>query len=148
MSINRITAEDVAALRRHLDESMSGRPNAFNIYQTIATKSAIYPGQGTPIGLDYVALKGCGEAGEFAEHVGKAMRDDRLINVVDGAVSFEPLTPERHAALVKEIGDQLWYLAAKCNELNITLAQAALVNIEKLFDRTSRDTLRGSGDER
>lgn len=124
-----------------------------NIYQTIALKSAIYPGRGTPIGLMYVALKGAGEAGEFAEHVGKALRDDNLLDMDELdeefiGLSVSPLTPERRDKLIKEIGDQLWYLAAKCQELGITLGDAAHINLQKLASRTARGKLQGSGDDR
>ena len=124
--------------------------NALNLYQRLATGTAIYPGQGSPLGLIYVALKGAGEAGEFAEHVGKAMRDDGFITMedVDEEITDGQLTPERRALLIKEIGDELWYLAAKCNELDITLSEAALINVNKLRDRQTRGTLRGSGDDR
>ena len=124
--------------------------NALNLYQRLATGTAIYPGQGSPLGLIYVALKGAGEAGEFAEHVGKAMRDDGFITMedVDEEITDGQLTPERRALLIKEIGDELWYLAAKCNELDITLSEAALINVNKLRDRQTRGTLRGSGDNR
>jgi len=124
--------------------------NALNLYQRLATGTAIYPGQGSPLGLIYVALKGAGEAGEFAEHVGKAMRDDGFITMedVDEEITDGQLTPERRALLIKEIGDELWYLAAKCNELDTTLSEAALINVNKLRDRQTRGTLRGSGDNR
>src|SRR5688572_7118544 len=70
MTINGIKRDDVEefATRRVTDIK-----NLLDEYQRIATQSAIYPGKGTPLGLNYVALKGAGEAGEFAEHVGKAM---------------------------------------------------------------------------
>ena len=123
------------------EKECKGFSNALNLYQRLATGTAIYPGQGSPLGLIYVALKGAGEAGEFAEHVGKAMRDD-------GFAGDEILTPERRALLIKEIGDELWYLAAKCNELDVTLSEAALINVNKLRDRQTRGTLRGSGDNR
>lgn len=153
-TINAITRADV--------ESFRAGDGSMDMYQRIATKSAIYPGQGTPLGLVYVALKGCGEAGEFAEHVGKAMRDDNLIQqfpakgeekrpsgfVDTFAYASYPMTPERRSKLIKEIGDKLWYLAAMCNELGITLSEVALINLEKLCDRTERDALRGSGDDR
>lgn len=149
-AINRITRDDV--------ETFKLVP-AFNIYQRIATQSAIYPGQGTTLGLIYTALKMNGEAGEFAEHVGKAMRDDDLLEIRngdDGRRGDEPcvclddgeLTADRHTLLVKEIGDVLWYLSAACNELGITLAEAAATNLEKLCDRGERNQLQGSGDTR
>jgi len=65
-----------------------------------------------------------------------------------GKVGLCQLTPERKALIVKEVGDVLWYLSAICNELHITLAEAAVANISKLKDRTDRDALSGSGDER
>lgn len=112
-----------------------------NEYASKAMQTAIYPGAGTPMGLAYVALKMNGEAGEFAEHLGKAMRDEHLADI------GEPLD-ERHALLVKEVGDVLWYLAAACRELGITLEDAAQINLAKLADRNTRNKLQGSGDER
>lgn len=147
--INGLTREDVERFRTFEGQA----PNMLNLYQQIATKSAVYPGAGTPLGLAYVALKMNGEAGEFAEHVGKAMRDDHLVDDIEfvgGVAEYTPgiLTRERHTLLVKEVGDVLWYLSAACNELGITLAAAAAINLEKLADRTERDALRGSGDDR
>lgn len=153
--INHITEEDLSAFQH--------KP-MMNHYQIIATKSAFYPGQGTALGLAYVALKLNGESGEFAEHVGKAMRDDDFVVVVSVPetetgkvapwkpirydVSLNQMSPERKALVVKEIGDVLWYLSAACNELGISLAEAAMGNLQKLKDRTDRDALRGSGDDR
>lgn len=130
--INRIDEQDIRVQKDY---------GFFTDYQHAATKSAIYPGRGTALGLAYVALKGAGEAGEFAEHVGKAMRDDSLMETGE-------LTDERRMALIKEVGDQLWYLAAKCNELGITLNEAAVINLRKLADRQARGVQRGSGDNR
>lgn len=158
--MNRITREDVADFKATIeyDRENYSEGTSFDHYQTIATKSAVYTGQGTPLGLAYVALKLNGEAGEFAEHVGKAMRDDGLIvaelqapdehGTKFGKVGFCQLTPERRALLVKEVGDVLWYVSAACNELGITLSEAASENLEKLRDRCERNALRGSGDTR
>lgn len=116
-------------------------------YQHLATGTAIYPGMGEPVGLQYVALKMNGEAGEFAEHVGKAMRDDKFGE--DHYLSKPvPLTVNRRDLLIKEVGDVLWYLSAACNELGITLSEAANVNLRKLYDRLHRNALQGSGDNR
>lgn len=147
MAINRITRADVESFRAYV----SG-PNSLDQYQSLSSQSAIYPGQRTPLGLAYVALKLNGEAGEFAEHVGKAMRDDGLIETEPHgdftAAYFESLTPDRRTSVIKEIGDVLWYLGAACRELGINLSDAAATNLEKLADRTERDALRGSGDDR
>jgi len=147
--MNSITKEDVEGLK----VVTLLNSNALDEYQRLATKTAIYPGCGTPLGLMYVALKMNGEAGEFAEHVGKAMRDDGLGNglyydngvVQDGG---HGLTSQRHLALVKEVGDVLWYLSAACNELGIKLSDVAVTNLEKLQSRTERGKLSGSGDNR
>lgn len=130
-AINRITRDDVLTFQQD---------PRLNLYQHIAGKSAIYPGKGHTTGLMYVGLKLNGEAGEFAEHVGKALRDDDLWN--------SAIREDRREALIKEIGDVLWYLGAACTELGITLGEAAETNLRKLCDRTERDALRGSGDER
>lgn len=149
-AINKLTAENVATFA-----NLTTGNNDLDIYQALATLSAIYPGRGTPLGLTYVALKMNGETGEFAEHVGKAMRDDDLSHpFIDrngeptDAFGFSELTPERKALLIKEIGDVLWYLSAACNELGISLSEAALTNLQKLAARTEAGTLQGSGDDR
>lgn len=150
-AMNRIDRKDVDAFKYLNAHSVEF--NSLDRYQEIATCSAIYPGHGTPLGLQYVALKMNGEAGELAEHIGKAMRDDNWIELrrgADGVYStiFNPLTDERRALIIKEIGDVLWYLSAACNELGISLSHAAAENLEKLCDRGERNALRGSGDER
>lgn len=132
-TINKITQEDVVFFS---EENCD-----IDVYQSIATRSAFYPGKGTPLGLVYVALKMNGEAGEFAEHVGKTMRDDALMEE-------KQLTMARRELLIKEVGDVLWDLAAACNELGITLSEAAHANLMKIKDRGERGTLQGSGDNR
>ena len=117
-------------------------PMTLDHYQEMATRTAIYPGRGTVLGLTYVALKLNGEAGEVAEHLGKALRDDGLGSSVDG------LTAERRAAIIREGGDVLWYLAALCEELGIGLGEMAAHNIAKLRSRSARGTLQGEGDDR
>lgn len=148
--INRITEEDIAYF--HGTQTLKA-------YQQAAGKSAIYPGKGTILGLLYCGLKLNGEAGELAEHIGKALRDDDAMPLSTGddgrrgdtdCVWLEDcnLTKTRHDLIVKEIGDCLWYLGAMCNELGITLYDAASINLYKLKDRGDRDQLQGSGDER
>lgn len=107
-----------------------------NEYQSEAAVTAIYP-QGGITGLMYTALGLCGEAGELAENVKKAMRDDKCI-----------VTNERREALLKELGDVMWYVAQIANELSYPLAQVAKENLEKLRSRQERGVLTGSGDHR
>lgn len=150
--INAITSEDI--------DNFISNPT-LNAYQIAATKSAIYPGKGTPRGMSYVLHKLAGEAGEANEHFGKAQRDDGfgepVIGYIGGGMTRDAevyihypkqLTEERREFLLKEIGDCLWYLSALCNELGTTLTKVALMNLKKLSGRARRGTLQGSGDNR
>lgn len=106
-------------------------------YQQKAIETAIYPFKGALIGKMYCALKLNGEAGEIAEKIGKAVRDDDLT-----------ITPERREALKLELGDVLWYIAALANELDFTMSEIAQANVAKLAKRKIVGTLQGSGDDR
>ncbi len=108
---------------------------SFDDYQEEASKTAIYPNKGD--NLYYPALGLAGEAGEVCEKVKKIMRDD------GGEVSIE-----KAGELVKEIGDVLWYVAALCEELDISMEAAASINLAKLKARQENGTLQGSGDNR
>lgn len=112
-----------------------------NKYQMMSQTTAIYPGKSAPLGLMYVALKLSGEAGEFSEHLGKAMRDD-------GFSMGNDLTDAHKELLIKELGDVMWYVAAACTELDVTMAEVMHANLEKLRDRAARGVLGGSGDSR
>jgi len=121
----------------------------FEEYETNALSTAVYPGRGEGFGLMYVALKMNGEAGEFAEHVGKAMRDDKFIDYAEYEGWWcNALDPERESLLIKEIGDVLWYLAAAAKELGTDLSTIARINNEKLAKRKAEGKLGGSGDNR
>jgi NTP pyrophosphatase (non-canonical NTP hydrolase) len=104
-------------------------------YQLRSRATAVYPGAGS--NLTYPALGLCGEAGEAAEKVKKAIRDD-------GGV----LTAERRDALGAELGDVLWYVAQLATEAGLDLGEIAQGNLDKLRSRRERDVLAGSGDRR
>jgi NTP pyrophosphatase (non-canonical NTP hydrolase) len=103
-------------------------------YQRLSRRTAEYPREAW---LAYPALGLAGEAGEVAEHAKKAIRDD------GGEV-----TGERRAAMSKELGDVLWYVAQLASELGLDLEEIARGNLEKLLSRQQRGVLSGSGDER
>ena len=103
-------------------------------YQRLSRRTAQYPRSDW---LAYPALGLAGEAGEVAEHVKKAIRDDA------GTV-----TEQRRAALAAELGDVLWYAAQLASELGLGLEEIAQANLDKLASRQRRDVLSGSGDER
>lgn len=134
-----------------------------NEYQHKASGTAVYPGRMSPHGLMYCALKLNGEAGELAEHVGKAMRDDGFgqpasykagalragdLGRVTSPEQLTNLTDERRQLVLKEVGDVAWYLAAICDELGVHLADVLQMNLDKLASRRQRGTLSGSGDNR
>jgi NTP pyrophosphatase (non-canonical NTP hydrolase) len=104
-------------------------------YQDRSRATAVYPDAGR--NLTYPALGLCGEAGECAEKVKKAIRDD------GGA-----LTEERRAALAAELGDVLWYLAQLATEAELDLDEIAADNLAKLLSRRDRGVIQGSGDAR
>ena len=104
-------------------------------YQLGSRATAVYPDAGN--NLTYPALGLCGEAGECAEKVKKAIRDD------GGA-----LTNERRAALAAELGDVLWYVAQLATEAGLDLDEIAEDNLAKLLSRSERGVLQGSGDSR
>jgi NTP pyrophosphatase (non-canonical NTP hydrolase) len=103
-------------------------------YQRQSRRTAEYPREAW---LAYPALGLAGEAGEVAEHAKKAIRDDAG-NVSD----------ERRAAMSKELGDVLWYVAQLATELGLDLNEIAAQNLEKLLSRQQRGVLSGSGDDR
>jgi NTP pyrophosphatase (non-canonical NTP hydrolase) len=103
-------------------------------YQRLSRRTAEYPREAW---LAYPALGLAGEAGEVAEHAKKAIRDD------GGSV-----TEERRAAMAKELGDVLWYVAQIASELGLELEDIAQGNLDKLLSRQRRGVLSGSGDER
>ena len=104
-------------------------------YQQRSRATAVYPGAGE--NLLYPTLGLCGEAGEVAEKIKKMIRDDAGL-----------LSEERRAALSKELGDVLWYLAQLATEADLDLETIAEANLEKLLSRQDRNVLQGSGDDR
>jgi NTP pyrophosphatase (non-canonical NTP hydrolase) len=107
----------------------------FGEYQRLSRRTAVYPDAGA--NLAYPALGLCGEAGEAAEKVKKAMRDDG-----------GQLTPQRQVALAGELGDVLWYVAQLATEAGLDLGEIADGNLAKLLSRQERNVLQGSGDNR
>lgn len=78
-----------------------------------------------------------GEAGETADKVKKIIRDKK-----------GEATEEDRAAIIKELGDVLWYVASISRYLGVPLSEVAKKNIDKLEDRYQRNTIHGQGDER
>jgi NTP pyrophosphatase (non-canonical NTP hydrolase) len=99
------------------------KPITFVQYHKKAQKTAIYPKE---VGLQYCAIKLDGEVGETNELIGKAYRDDG-----------GHFTPERLAAIKKEIGDCAWYLAGMCENLGFNMREIAKVYTQRLYHLTT-----------
>lgn len=118
----------------------------FNEYQKLAIKTdldAKFLGEvmekrtlNTVAFLDK-ALGVAGEAGEFADKIKKIMRDKKG--------SFDD---DDRDAIIKELGDVLWYVAVVSLYLGVPLSEVAEGNIKKLASRAKRNTLQGQGDNR
>ena len=113
----------------YYNETYKNKDMSLNEYQNAAAKTAVYK---TAHQILYPALGLAGEAGEVANKVKKMLRDNEF----------------DRDAIVAEIGDVLWYIAALSRDLNVNLQDIALANIEKLYGRKERGTLQGSGDKR
>lgn len=111
----------------------------FDEYQKAAESTNLTPGSSEVLSVAFMdkVLGLVGEAGEFADHVKKILRDDDA-----------KMTPERRAVLIKELGDILWYIALLAKHLDMPLEEIATLNIEKLKSRQARGKLGGSGDHR
>lgn len=105
-----------------------------NEYQFEANTTAIYPESAA---LTYPTLGLAGEAGEICNKVKKIIRDE------GGALS-----EDKKQALIDELGDVMWYVAAIAKDLKVALDDVARRNLDKLASRKQRGTLGGSGDNR
>jgi NTP pyrophosphatase (non-canonical NTP hydrolase) len=118
-------------------EGATGNALTFGEYSTQAIASATYPGATTIECVMYLALKLAGEAGEVAQKIAKAVRDNA--SVIDET---------RRRALCSELGDVLWYVSAIAGELDSSLAEVAQQNLTKIKDRQARGAIGGDGDNR
>jgi NTP pyrophosphatase (non-canonical NTP hydrolase) len=94
----------------------------------------------TAIGGDtllYPVLGLVGEAGEVAEKIKKLYRDK------GGKIDSESMN-----LIAKELGDVCWYVSEICTQMDISLNAVVELNLEKLYNRSIRDALHGSGDNR
>ena len=110
----------------------------FNKYQEEAAASDTYTKCGlAEVGFIEKILGLAGEAGEVTDKFKKILRDK------GGAASDTD-----KLAIVKKLGDVLWYVASIARYMDVSLSEVASVNIEKLQGRLKRGTVHGEGDER
>jgi NTP pyrophosphatase (non-canonical NTP hydrolase) len=112
-------------------------------YQEVCTTFAVYPGQGSLLGLAYAALGLNGEAGETAEQIKKTWRDDGI----EDPANFT-LSDERRQKIIKELGDTLWYASQIATEIGVSLGDIAQANIDKLSARRAGNLIHGEGSDR
>lgn len=142
-------------------------------YQELTQRTAIYPGQGGLLGLNYAAMEAAGEAGEIANKVKKISRDTyrerfndldsikyaevetSTVQVMEGLgillgsdLAGEYMTDEQKKAIAKEVGGALYGLARVASELGVTLGEIAQQNLDILASRKERNVLGGQGDDR
>ena len=119
-----ISREDIEAF-----EYFSQTEMEMNVYQKAAAQTAIYRHEHQVI---YPALGLAAEAGEVANKVKKILRDGKF----------------DREAIADEVGDCLWYIAALCRDLNVSMSDLAAANLKKLQDRKERGVISGNGDKR
>ena len=83
----------------------------------------------------YAMLNLAGEVGEVLSLEAKMIRDGGNVD-------------EYRAKLKKELGDVLWHVAAIARDNGMDLHDVAIGNIYKLAERQSKNTIKGSGDDR
>jgi NTP pyrophosphatase (non-canonical NTP hydrolase) len=98
--------------------------DTFLHYQESCKKYVQYP---PTFKVIYPLIGLCGETGEVAELVKKAIRKG----------STWPI--ER---LKEEMGDVLWYVASLANDLGLSLMDIAISNIDKLQKRLEEGTIK------
>lgn len=92
----------------------------FEDYQKVIETFAVYPRDNELGALSYLALGLNGEAGEVADEVKKAIRNDGEISAA------------RRAKILEEIGDVLWCITRIAIEFDTPLSEIAQANIDKL----------------
>ena len=89
----------------------------------------------------YAGLAIAGEAGEVAEKFKKLIRDNKV-------ETWREIPKDAKDALIKELGDVLYYLSYTAQSLGLSLETVAVENVVKLSSRAERGVLHGSGDNR
>lgn len=104
----------------------------FNEYQSNALTTA----KTTALSMDYLIPGLVAEAGEVAGHYAKYKRDGYL------------LVGDPQDAIVKELGDVLWFIAVIAFQYGLPMEKIAQINLDKLRSRAARGMIEGSGDDR
>jgi NTP pyrophosphatase (non-canonical NTP hydrolase) len=111
----------------------------FDEYQKQAITTDVYGGKGDFLSIAFInkVLGLAGEAGEVAEKIKKIQRNDA-----------GKLDEDSRQAILKELGDVMWYISAIAYYLNEPFGAIAEANLDKLFDRKGRGVIKSKGDNR
>ena len=95
-----------------------------------------------------------GEAGEYAEKIltsvcmlinGSQINEQLKKILRDKKGNFDQDTV---MLIIKELGDQLWYIAKAAEDLGYSLNEVAIINLNKAINRQENNKVLGNGDER
>ena len=107
------------------------------VQQAITTLSSDYAYGDANAQLMGMVLGLGGESGEVLEKFKKLLRDQQ-----------GTITEADKQAIIKELGDILWYVTAVAHLLGSSREEVAQRNNAKLASRQQRGQLQGSGDDR
>lgn len=108
---------------------MGDAMNSFDNYQKNAMQFRLPTADNV-----YAVLGLAEEAGEVLGKFAKMRRDGS--------------NPDTHTQIIKELGDVLWMVAAICGDMNVNMSDVATLNLNKLYQRALKNSLKGEGDER
>src|SRR5712664_2794345 len=135
MSIEKLSEEGVSTFDvKDFIESLSYSPSldrrmTLNQYQKDAYGTAVYPGQGTKAGVEYVLFGALGELGELANKYKKILRGEKYLYF-------------HREELMDEAMDGVWYIVAMLKELGYTFQEGAEFNLSKLAARKAANQLK------
>lgn len=149
----KLTQDDVFELRDSCNMEIG---DAIGEYHRLTRKLRIEENPEDLLSVITTLLQKGSESGEVLGKVAKSIRDNRdqwaaLTDESMGPIDrpiFDFIDHTIRDAVIKELGDDLFYISEMCNHLGITLFDLMIDNIEKLASRDQRGTLGGSGDDR
>ena len=125
-----------------------------NMYQrhvTFTTSPNDYPDEYKKL---YPLLGLFGEAGEYSEKIltavcmlinGSQINEQLKKILRDKKGNFDQDTV---LLIIKELGDQLWYIAKAAEDLGYSLNEVAIINLNKAINRQENNKVLGDGDDR
>lgn len=118
---------------------------------TTTTSSNDYPDEYKKL---YPLLGLFGEAGEYSEKIltavcmlinGSQINEQLKKILRDKKGNFDQDTV---LLIIKELGDQLWYIAKAAEDLGYSLNEVAIINLNKAINRQENNKVLGNGDDR